>query len=295
MKPRNEALYRTVGHNIDMKPLSRLKYHNLRDYWRKEMVDFSFWLSKKENLDLLSKSIGIKLELIKREATENSRLRVDVLAKDKDTDERIIIENQLEETDFSHLGKLLTYATIFNSNTIIWIVKDIKPEHEFTINWFNQNTKEKIRIFLIRIQIVSIENSPFAPLFTIVSKPSNQILPKIKDSFGIETMELIEERDKIEKNLLDVRILEFFDKFIMTDILYTKRKYDNNDNGILDLLKGYNEELFIKYNGRYTREIKRDLHLWADFRKIKVNQKQFEKNGSRDFKSGGKEFFLFSA
>jgi hypothetical protein len=277
-----------------MKPLSRVKYHNLRDYWKKEMVDFSFWLSKKENLYLLSKSIGINLELIKREATENSRLRVDILAKDKETNERIIIENQLEETDFSHLGKLLTYATIFNSNTIIWIVKDIKPEHEFTINWFNQNTKDKIRIFLIRIQIVSIENSPFAPLFTIVSKPSNQILPKIKESFGIETLELIEKRDKIEKEVLDERILEFFDKYLTTDIIYTKRKYDKNDKGILDLLKEYNMELFIKYNGKYTREIKRDLHLWANFRQLKVNQKQFEKNGNRDYKSGGKEYFLFS-
>lgn len=277
-----------------MKELSRIKYHNIREYWKKEMIDFSFWLSKKENLELLSATIGIDLELIKREATENSRLRVDILAKNKKTEERIIIENQLEETDFSHLGKLLTYASIFNSNTIIWIVKDIKPEHEFTINWFNQNSKEKINIFLIRIQIVSISNSPLAPLFTIVSKPEKHIMPKIKESFGMETIELIEKRDKIEKAVLDSRIIEFFDKYLTINRRYTKRKYDQNDSGILDILKSHNSELFIKYNGKFTREIKRDLYLWADFRQLKINQKQFDRNGNRDFKSGGKEYFVIT-
>lgn len=277
-----------------MKELSRIKYHNIREFWKNEMTDFSFWLSKKENLELLSATIGIDLELIKREATENSRLRVDILAKNKKTEQRIIIENQLEETDFSHLGKLLTYASIFNSNTIIWIVKDIKPEHEYTINWFNLNSKEKINIFLIRVQIVSISNSPLAPLFTIVSKPEKHIMPKIKESFGLETIELIEKRDKIEKEVLDSRIIEFFDKYLTPNKRYTKRKYDQNDSGILDILKSHNIELFMKYNGKFTREIKRDLHLWADFRQLKINQKQFDRTGNRDFKSGGKEYFVIT-
>ncbi len=274
--------------------LSRIKYHKIREFWKNEMTDFSFWLSKEENLELLSESIGINLKLIKREATENSRLRVDILAQNKKTEERVIIENQLEETDFSHLGKLLTYAALFKSNTIIWIVKDIRAEHEFTINWFNQNTKEKINIFLIRIQIISIDNSPLAPLFTIVSKPENHIMPKIKESFGIGTIELIEKREKIEKNVLDPRIIEFFDKHLTINKKYTKRKYDPNDMGILDMLKEYNSELHFKYNSKFTRDIKRDLFFWSEFRNLKINQKQFDKKGNRDYKSGGKEYYIIT-
>ena len=78
------------------------------------------------------------------------------------------------------------------------------------------------------------------------------------------------------------------------DKLFTKRKYENNDLGILDLLESYNYEIYLKYNGKFTREIKRDLHLWADFRDIKINQRQFEKNGNRDYKSSGKEYFYLT-
>ena len=274
--------------------LTRIKYHNLRDYWKNETSDFSKWLSGKENLELLSKTIGIPLEFIKREATNKSRLRVDILAKNRETDEIVIIENQLEETDHSHLGKLVTYASIFESKTIIWIVQNIRPEHELAINWLNNNSKEPINIFLLRIDLISINDSKLAPIFTVISKPYNHNLPKIKSDFVEKTIEIVERKEKIENSVLDIRILDFFDKHIEIGKTYTKRKISIRDNGILEMLLDFNKEMYQKYNLRMGRELKRDLILWTEFHNLKFNQNHFERTGNRDFKSGGKEYFVIS-
>ena len=274
--------------------LARIKYHSLREFWKNEASDFSKWLSEKENLELLSMTIGIQLEFIKREATKNSRLRVDILAKNIETNEIVIIENQLEETNYSHLGKLVTYASIFESRTIIWIVKNIRAEHELAINWLNNNSKEPINIFLIRVDLISILGSSMAPIFTVISKPYNHNLPKIKSEFMEKTIEIIEKKEKIENKVLDIRILNFFDNYIKFGVIYTKRKITNKHNGILEILFDYNKELYQKYSLRMGRELKRDLKLWTELHDYKFNQDFFERTGRRDYKSGGVEYFVIS-
>ena len=274
--------------------MTRIKYHKLRDYWKIETSDFSEWLIKKENLNLLSETIGIQLEFIQREATKNSRLRVDILAKNKENDEIVIIENQLEETDHSHLGKLVTYASIFESRTIIWIVKNIRPEHELAINWLNNNSKDPINIFLVRIDLISIDDSRTAALFTVISKPYNHNLPKIRSEFVDKTIEIIEAKEKLEKNVLDSRIIDFFNNNIKKEVMYTKRKFTLNDHGLLEMLHDFNKELYQKYNIRLGRELKRDFIFWTEFNNLKFNQQYFERTGKRVFKSGGKEYFIIT-
>ncbi|MDV7139538.1 hypothetical protein R3X28_11655 [Maribacter sp. TH_r10] len=274
--------------------LSRIKYHKLREYWKNEATDFSEWLAKKQNLELLSKTIGIPLEFLKREASNNSRLRVDILARNKETGEVVIIENQLEKTDHSHLGKLVTYASIFESRTIIWIVRSIRPEHELAISWLNNNSKEPVNIFLIRIDLISIMDSKWAPLFTVISKPVNHNLPQLKMEFLDSTIKAIEKKEKIEKEVMDYRILDFFDKYIKLDTSYTKHKTSSKCKGILEMLLDFNSEVYQKYNIRMGRELKRDLLLWSELRDLELNQKHFERTGNRDLKTGGKEYFIIS-
>ena len=160
--------------------LGRINYCELREVWKNESSDFSLWLSKPSNLKLLGDSIGLDLKFVNKEASKGSRFRIDILAKDKNTDEFVIIENQLEETDHSHLGQVITYASLFESKIIIWIVRDIRPEHEYAINWLNMNTKDPISLYLVRISLLKIGDSKPAPLFTIISKPLKSDFPKIK-------------------------------------------------------------------------------------------------------------------
>ena len=148
------------------------KVKDLRSVWPHEANDFTKWLSKEENLNTLSEEIGINIELISTEAKTGS-FSTDILAVEANTDNKIIIENQLEATNHDHLGKIITYASGHDAKTIIWIVKEAREEHRQAIDWLNEHTDEEINIFLCRIELWKIGDSAIAPKFQIVSSPNN--------------------------------------------------------------------------------------------------------------------------
>ena len=152
--------------------LGKLEKVPLREAWKHEALNFTNWLAKEENLQLLSDEIGIDISLIQTEASVG-RFSVDVLAEEESSNRKIVIENQLEPTDHDHLGKIVTYASGFDAEIIIWIVKDVRDEHKQAVDWLNENTTEKINFFVIKIELWKIADSPFAPKFNIISKPNS--------------------------------------------------------------------------------------------------------------------------
>ncbi len=118
--------------------LSKLEKVALREVWKHEALDFTNWLAKPENLELLSDEIGIDITLIQTEASVGD-FNVDILAEEENTGKKIIIENQLESTDHDHLGKIITYASGFDAEIIIWIVKGVRDEHKKAIDWLNEH------------------------------------------------------------------------------------------------------------------------------------------------------------
>lgn len=148
------------------------KVKDLRSVWKHEANDFTKWLAEEENLNTLSEEIGIDIELISTEAKTGS-FSTDILASESNTNNKIIIENQLESTDHDHLGKIITYASGHDAKTIIWIVKEVREEHRQAIDWLNEHTDEEINIFLCKIELWKIGNSEIAPKFQIVSSPNN--------------------------------------------------------------------------------------------------------------------------
>lgn len=148
------------------------KVKDLRSVWKHEANDFTKWLAEEENLNLLGKEIGIEIELISTEAKAGS-FSTDILAVEANTDNKIIIENQLEATNHDHLGKIITYASGHDAKTIIWIVKEAREEHRQAVDWLNEHTDDEINIFLCRIELWKIDDSAIAPKFQIVSSPNN--------------------------------------------------------------------------------------------------------------------------
>lgn len=148
------------------------KVKDLRLVWKNEAQDFIKWLAKEENLALLSKELDIDIELITTEAKTGS-FSTDILALESNTEDKIIIENQLESTNHDHLGKIITYASGHDAKTIIWVVKDVREEHRRAVDWLNEHTDEEINIFLCRIELWKIDDSKLAPKFQIVSSPNN--------------------------------------------------------------------------------------------------------------------------
>ena len=162
------------------KNLSKLNKVELRDVWGHEAIDFTNWLAQQENLNALSEEIGVDIKLIKTEASVG-KFSVDILAEEEASGRKIIIENQLEDTNHDHLGKIITYASGYDAEIIIWIVKDTRDEHQKAIEWLNEHTDENISFFLIKIELWQIEGSNPAPKFEIIVS-SNEWAKAIKTS-----------------------------------------------------------------------------------------------------------------
>ncbi len=158
----------------DYTELGRITKGDPRDIWKHEAYDFTKWLAKEENLGLLSEELGIRIKLIGTEANVG-KYAVDILAEDENTGKKIIIENQLEYTDHDHLGKIITYASGYDAEIIIWIAKDANEEHRQAVDWLNEHTDEALCFFLIKVELWRINESPYAPKFHIISQPNNWV------------------------------------------------------------------------------------------------------------------------
>ncbi len=152
--------------------LGKLEKIELREVWRHEALDFTRWLARKENIALLSKEVGIDIEVIETEMSVG-RYNVDIYARDTESSKRIVIENQLENTNHDHLGKMLVYAAGLDADIAIWVVKDVNEEHRQAVEWLNDNSFEKINIFLVKVELWQIDNSPIAPKFQVICEPNN--------------------------------------------------------------------------------------------------------------------------
>ena len=151
-----------------MTHLGKLEKVELRDVWAHEARDFSSWMFKQENLDQLGTAVGIDIDPIGTESNIG-RFRIDILAQEPRTGHKIIIENQLENTNHDHLGKVITYAAGLDAKYLIWVVKDVLPEHLKAIEWLNEHLDNEIYCFLVKIEVWKIGDSQAAPRFEVVS------------------------------------------------------------------------------------------------------------------------------
>ena len=155
-----------------MLEFGRLERVDARTAWASEASHFTPWLAQPENLRLLGDTIGIELEL---EAQEKSvgPFRADILCKDTVTGDWVLIENQLERTDHTHLGQLITYAAGLKAVTIVWIATPFTEEHRAALDWLNQITDSRFNFFGLEIELWRIGNSQVAPKFNVVCKPND--------------------------------------------------------------------------------------------------------------------------
>lgn len=158
----------------------KLEKVDLRELWSGEASDFTPWLSQEENIADLGDAIGMELEVQEQEQRVGV-FRADILCKDILNDHFVLIENQLERTDHTHLGQLMTYAAGLDAVTIIWIARNFAEEHRAALDWLNAITDDSINFFGIEIEAYKIGDSLPAPSFNIIAKP-NDWARKIKES-----------------------------------------------------------------------------------------------------------------
>jgi hypothetical protein len=179
--------------NMTKANLARLEKVELRDIWESESGSFTPWLAQQENLKLLGDAIGIDLELEAQEKNVGP-FRADILCKDVNTSQWVLIENQLEKTDHSHLGQLLTYAAGLEVVTIVWIASKFTDEHRAALNWLNEITDERFNFFGLEVELWRIGKSDVAPKFNTACEPNNWTRAVIEGASKVSNEDLSEKR-----------------------------------------------------------------------------------------------------
>lgn len=146
-----------------------LKEVELREVWEHEAHKFTPWLA--DNLGRLSKVIGIPIELVNTEEPIG-RFAADIVGQNPEDGSRVLIENQLEGSDHTHLGQILTYLAGSEARIIIWVAHSFAEPHLSAIRWFNENTAEPFSFFAVQVRVVQIADSPLVPLFEALERPS---------------------------------------------------------------------------------------------------------------------------
>jgi len=142
----------------------------LREAWSNEAQEFTPWLA--QNIDHLSDVIGITLEITGTEVAVET-FSADILARNPMDDSIVLIENQLEVTDHTHLGQIMTYLAGLEAQTVIWIAPAFREPHLSAIRWLNKHTADGFSFFAVKARVVCIGKSPYAPIFEVVEKPND--------------------------------------------------------------------------------------------------------------------------
>ena len=150
--------------------LGTLTSCDLRAAWEHEAHNFTPWLS--ENLDLVSGCLGIDLDLEDTEF-QVGPYRADILAISKQSGDRVIIENQLEDANLKHLGQVLAYLSGVEAKVAVWIARDFNDSVLAAIRWLNEHTSDPFGFFAVRISVVRIAHSPMAPMLEVLERPSD--------------------------------------------------------------------------------------------------------------------------
>ncbi len=197
-----------------MASLGKLVRVDPRTIWKHEARDFTPWLV--ENLDQLAEVLGLELEVVDREVDVGD-FSVDIVARDLGRDRVVVIENQLEPTDHSHMGQLITYAAGLEASVVIWVSPEFREEHRQALDWLNRGDGNDTEYFGVALEMVQIDSSAPAVNLRLVASPNNWSRERKRGQGG----------DEISGKRLAYQ--GFFQQLI--DVLREKHKFTNAKAG----------------------------------------------------------------
>ena len=145
--------------------LGTLETVPVTEIWPHEERNFTKWMA--EDLTHLEKVVGMELELVGREYRTEDRGRVDILATDRKTGRRVVIENQIYSSDNDHFTRMISYAASTEAQSIIWVAPYFYDVHVKMLRWL---TEAGVDAFGVKIGAVRIGDA-YAPQFEVVVNP----------------------------------------------------------------------------------------------------------------------------
>ncbi len=142
---------------------------DLRELWPNGEDDFTPWLV--EDISRLGDVLGMRLEVRGHDLPVRG-YSLDILAHDVTTNRMVVIENQFENTNHEHLGKLLSYASGYDASVVVWVVKNFNEEHRQALDWLNQRTGADTQFFGVVVELLKIDDSRPAVNLKLASFPN---------------------------------------------------------------------------------------------------------------------------
>lgn len=141
-----------------------------REIWKSEPYDFTPWL--RENIGELGRALGLEIDVDVQQEVAVGLFSADLLGTDVGTSAGILVENQLAQTDHSHLGQVLTYAAGLGTDIVVWVSTKVRDEHRQALTWLNERTHEDVLFFGVEIEVLKIGDSLPAPHLSVVVAPN---------------------------------------------------------------------------------------------------------------------------
>ncbi len=168
--------------------LGRKKDISIKEHYKTEKA-FSKWLASDDGVEYLSEQIGVSLENPRLENSGNGKFPVDITFEFEipDEDEPIVVcvENQFGATNHDHFSKLITYAANCDARYAVWIAEEVHPDHKNAVQYLNEHLDEKLRIFLLKASMMSIDDSnPILILDSVVEPEGGIVKPEAKGTLS---------------------------------------------------------------------------------------------------------------
>ena len=166
---------------MTLSELGTLERVDVRKAFPNEAHNFTPWLAC--NLSRLSAELGVELVLEGREVFVGP-YRADIVARIPQSDEIVLIENQLEWANLQHLGQVLAYLAGLEARIVVWIATGFRDEHLSAIRWLNEHTANPYAFFAVQVSVVRIGDSQLAPVFDVLERPNewNRQVQKVSQS-----------------------------------------------------------------------------------------------------------------
>ena len=152
--------------------VDRLVSVAVREVWSDEARELTPFLAT--NPDYLSEALGMDLELEGSEVAVGS-FAADLLFRERNSGERVVVENLIGNTDHDHLGKIITYAAGLDARHAVLIAETFRPEHRSALLWLNTNSRDSVGFFGIVLKLWRIKDSPAALQLNVVVQPDEWV------------------------------------------------------------------------------------------------------------------------
>lgn len=157
---------------VHLKPVNLRKKDLRQKIWNNEADNFTPWLAKPEHLSWLGEALNMELADAECEV-KVGQFWADIMCRNTTDGSRVVIENQLRQSDHDHLGKVLTYGIGSEARTLVWVAESFTNEHLAVINRLNAMRDENFQFFGVVVKVMEITNSLYGVQFSVVTRPGD--------------------------------------------------------------------------------------------------------------------------